>query len=78
LGISNGDALDVEAATLPESLSYIQAKIRNERLRKDEIESVIRDVVERHLSSIELSAFLTALYIHGLSMMRSKLCLRPW
>lgn len=68
LGISNGDTLEVEAATLPESLSYIQAKIRNERLREDEIESVIRDVVERHLSSIELSAFLTALYIHGLSM----------
>ncbi len=68
LEISNEEEAEVEAATLPESLSYIQAKIRNERLREDEIEAVIKDVVERHLSSIELSSFLTALYIHGLSM----------
>src|SRR4030042_5766144 len=68
LEISNQEEAEVEAATLPESLSYIQAKIRNERLRENEIEAVIKDVVERHLSSIELSSFLTALYIHGLSM----------
>lgn len=68
LGMTAEDAVEVEAATSPESISYIQAKIRNERLRENEIEVVIRDVVERHLSDIELSSFLTALYIHGLSM----------
>jgi AMP phosphorylase len=60
--------VEVQLAMLPESLHYIQAKIRNERLRETEIDSIIEDVVERHLSDIELSSFLTALYIHGLSM----------
>lgn len=68
LEITAEEAVEVEPATLPESISYIQAKIRNERLRGNEIEAVIEDVVERHLSDIELSSFLTALYIHGLSM----------
>lgn len=68
LEIRNEDEAEVEAATLPESLSYIHAKIRNERLRENEIEAIIKDVVERHLSGIELSSFLTALYIYGLSM----------
>ena len=68
LGTENGEDVEVEFAALPESLHFVQAKIRNERLRENEIESIIKDVVERHLSDIELSAFLTALYIHGLSM----------
>jgi AMP phosphorylase len=68
LGMTAEDAVEVEAALPPESISYIQAKIRNERLRGNEIEAIIRDVVERHLSEIELSSFLTSLYIHGLSM----------
>lgn len=68
LGIEGEEDVEVEFAVLPESLHYVQAKIRNERLRGNEIESIITDVVERHLSDIELSSFLTALYIHGLSM----------
>src|SRR4030042_5408129 len=41
LEISNQEEAEVEAAPLPESLSYIQAKIRNDRLRENEIEAVI-------------------------------------
>ena len=68
LGMEAEEDVEVELAMLPESLHYIQAKIRNERLRETEIDLIIEDVVERHLSDIELSSFLTALYIHGLSM----------
>jgi AMP phosphorylase len=68
LGVGTDDEVEVQFAESPESLHYVQAKIRNERLRKSEIDSIIRDVVERHLSDIELAAFLTALQIHGLSM----------
>ena len=68
LGIEAEEDVEVELAMLPESLHYVQAKIRNERLRESEIDLIIRDVVERHLSDIELSSFITALYIHGLSM----------
>jgi AMP phosphorylase len=68
LGVENEEDVKVELVTLPESLSYIQAKINNGRLRGNEIELIIRDVVEGHLSNIELASFLTALHIHGLSM----------
>jgi AMP phosphorylase len=68
LEVGTDDEVEVQFAESPESLHYVQAKIRNERLRKSEIDLIINDVVERHLSDIELAAFLTALQIHGLSM----------
>lgn len=68
MGVEANDEVDVQFAELPESLHYVQAKIRNERLRKNEIDLIIKDVVERHLSDIELASFVTALQVHGLSM----------
>ena len=46
LGVEKEEDVKVELVTLPESLSYIQAKINNGRLRGNEIELIIRDVVE--------------------------------
>jgi len=68
LGIESGQRIDVRLAELPESLHYVQAKIRNERLRENEINLIVKDIVERHLSDIELASFVTALYVHGLSI----------
>jgi len=68
LGIETGEAVEVRPAERPEALSYVQAKIRGERLRENEIRTIVKDVVERHLSDIELASFVTALYVHGLSM----------
>src|SRR3990170_2118733 len=68
LGLSGGEALEVQLAPMPESLSNVRAKLRGERLREQEIVTIVKDVVEQHLSDIEISAFLTALKIYGLSM----------
>jgi AMP phosphorylase len=68
LEIEAGESVDVRLAELPESLHYVQGKIRNERLRENEISLIVKDIVERHLSDIELASFVTALYIHGLSI----------
>ncbi len=68
LGIKAGEDVEVQLAQIPEALSYVRAKIRGERLRENEIKSIVRDVVERHLSDVELASFVTALYIRGLSM----------
>jgi AMP phosphorylase len=65
LGIKAGEYVEVQPTQIPESLSYVQAKIRGERLRENEIRAIVNDVVERHLSDIELAHFLTALYIRG-------------
>jgi AMP phosphorylase len=68
LGIRNGESLHVEPAERPEALDYIQAKIHGRRLRESEVRIIVEDVVERHLSDIELASFVTSLYIHGLSI----------
>jgi AMP phosphorylase len=68
LGIKAEEDIEVQAAQIPEALSYVRAKIRGERLRENEIKSIVRDVVERHLSDVEIAAFVTALHIRGLSM----------
>jgi len=68
LGIKTGEPVEMEPAEIPEALGYVQAKIGGKRLREDEIKMIVKDVVGRRLSDIELASFITALYIHGLSM----------
>jgi AMP phosphorylase len=68
LGLKTDEAVNVQLAQLPESLRHVRAKLRGERLRQHDIVTVVKDVVERHLSEVEIAAFLTALKIYGLSM----------
>ncbi|MCS7114903.1 MAG: AMP phosphorylase [Nitrososphaerota archaeon] len=68
LRIKVGEKVKVQYASLPESLRYVQEKIRGERLQEEKIKAIVKDVVEHHLSDVEIAAFLTALYIRGISM----------
>jgi AMP phosphorylase len=68
LGLSDGDVVAVGIADRPESLGSIREKIMGERLNASKMEKIVKDVVERHLSDIELASFVTALQIHGMSM----------
>ncbi len=68
VGVKKGETVKVELAQLPESLMNVRAKLRGIRLREEDIETIVKDVVERHLSTVEIAAFLTALSIHGLSI----------
>ncbi len=72
LNLQDGDRVDVQLAQIPESLTHVRAKLKGQRLREKDITAIVRDVVERHLSEVEISAFLTALNIHGLSMAESE------
>ena len=67
LGVEDDETVSVQLAPLPESLFNIRAKLRGERLREKDIVAIVKDVVERHLSTVEIAAFLTALSIYGLS-----------
>jgi len=67
LGVKEDEKVDVRLAPLPESLFNVRAKLHGERLREKDIFGIVTDVVERHLSNVEIAAFLTALSIHGLS-----------
>ncbi|HKM59472.1 MAG TPA: AMP phosphorylase [Candidatus Bathyarchaeia archaeon] len=67
LGVKEDETVSVQLAPLPESLFMVRAKLHGERLRENDVVTIVKDVVERHLSNAEISAFLTALSIHGLS-----------
>ena len=68
LKAQTGETVNVRPAQRPESLGYIRDKLMGRRLAAPEIKSIILDVVERHLSDVELAAFVTSLYIRGTSM----------
>jgi len=68
LGLKTDETVSVHLADLPESLRHVRAKVRGERLREHDMVTIVKDVVERHLSEVEIAAFLTALNIYGLSM----------
>jgi AMP phosphorylase len=68
LGVKTDETVDVHLAQLPESLRHVRAKLRGERLREHDMVTIVKDVVERHLSEVEIAAFLTALKIYGLNM----------
>jgi len=67
LGVKEAETVNVQLAPLPESLFNIRAKLRGERLQEKDIFAIVQDVVERHLSTVEIAAFLTSLSIHGIS-----------
>ncbi|MEM2917959.1 MAG: AMP phosphorylase [Candidatus Altiarchaeota archaeon] len=50
------------------SKEFIRQKIEGLQLRKNELESIVNDVVEKKLNDLELAAFITSLYIHGISI----------
>lgn len=64
----SGESVDIKPVLEPESVLFVKEKIRGNRLNASEMLAIVRDVVERHLSDTELSAFVTALDIHGMSM----------
>ena len=68
LEVADGAVVSVEPARRPESLDYVREKINGQRLTPWKIQRIVGDVVERHLSDVELAAFVTALHVHGVSM----------
>jgi len=68
LGLGEGDIVQVRSAERPGSLGFIREKIMGEKLTASKIGMIVEDVVERHLSDIELASFVTALQINGMSM----------
>ncbi len=63
-----GDQIDIEHTETPESVIYIKQKISGSRLEAEKMKTIVKDVVAKRLSDLELTAFVTALDIHGMSM----------
>lgn len=64
----DGDEVNVVFSPNPDSVRGIRKKMDGQKLTKDEINAIIVDVLNARLSQIEVSAWLTALYINGMDI----------
>lgn len=67
LGIKDEKEIDVSRREELLSKKSIKRKINGSKLSDREIKEIVKDVVCRNLSDLEISAFITALHVHGLS-----------
>ena len=58
--------VDVTPAPKPASLCFIKKIMDKEKLTEDQIRSIVQDIVDNNLSDIEISAYVTASYIHNM------------
>ena len=64
--LKNPTSVDVLPAPKPASLCYIKSIMDKKKLTEDQIRTIVRDIVDNNLSDIELSAYVTASYIHNM------------
>lgn len=67
LKAKEGDQVEIKLASKPKSLAYIKQKIDGFELTEPEILEITKDIVENRLSTPELSSFVLAGYMRGLS-----------
>jgi len=66
--LRDGDFIEVSPRPELASKQYIRKKIDGGELSYKEIRTIIDDVIERNLSDLELSALVTALHMHGMTL----------
>jgi AMP phosphorylase len=65
-GVKVGNTVNVEYSPAPDSVRSIRKKMDDGLLAKDEIHGIVQDILDNKLSKIEISAWLTSLYINGM------------
>jgi AMP phosphorylase len=60
-------SVGVTLAPQPEAVSVLRKKLDDVELEDYELDRVVRDINDDRLNDVELTAFVTALYTHGLS-----------
>ncbi len=68
LDLKEGSIVQVELAKPSRSSATIKKKVFGEKISKEEIYSLVRDIYEGVVSKVELAAFVTALQFHGADM----------
>lgn len=66
LKLRDGQKVIASPIEKPPSVSLIKKKMDGQRLSADEISMVISDLMHENLSEVELTAFLSAMYMRGL------------
>jgi AMP phosphorylase len=68
LNLRIGQKVDVKLASTPKSILFIKKKLDKKPLSKQEINVIIKDVVNNSLSEAEIALFVSSMYKHGMSM----------
>ncbi|MCL5011546.1 MAG: thymidine phosphorylase [Candidatus Marsarchaeota archaeon] len=68
LNLNNGDYVEIQATSRPQSLDFIKKKLDKQIIQENEINSIISDLMQERLSDVELSVFISAIYSNGLTM----------
>jgi len=68
LGLKDGDMVQVAATEKPKSIEFIKKKMDGHELTKDEIRAIVKDITEHNLSDIEMSAYVSAMYMREMNM----------
>lgn len=66
--VNTNASLIVELSSTPESIYHIKKKLDGKELSEKELKRIIIDIVDNALSEIEITYFVAASYIHGLSL----------
>ncbi len=67
LELSDGDIIEIQHLPTPVSLESIKKKLDGNELSKEEIESVINDLMANKLAEPELATWIASTYIRGMS-----------
>jgi len=68
LCIKKGEEVEILPAAQPESIALIKKKMDGNKLNKDDLHTIVQDIVDGNLTDAELTAFVTSTYIHGMDL----------
>src|SRR3990172_8936764 len=59
--------IDLIPTSRPNSVYFIRKMMDHQKLTQEEIHQIVQDIVRENLTEVELSAFVTSSYIHGMT-----------
>lgn len=66
LGVVEGAVVEVQPISPPASVRYVHEKMRGKKLGREELYSIVKDVVDGNLTELEIAAFLMAEHYVGM------------
>jgi len=65
--ISEGYAVEVNAAPMPKSAEHILEKLDGKELKYEDLYEIASDIVDNSMTESEIAYFVSGMYIHGMS-----------
>jgi AMP phosphorylase len=67
LKVNEGQSVSIQPIPPPVSVRYVHDKMRGRKLNREELYSIVRDVVDKNLSEVEMAAFLMSEQYQGMA-----------